>query len=191
MNAFDEWNALNRGAAAALASCCGSPAWVQVLTERRPYADIADLLVDAETVWFGLPELEWLTAFAHHPRIGERKAEAASTAQFASWSGAEQGAALASLGSSAQRLADANREYEERFGFRYIVFASGRTAPELLQVLEARLRHTREVELQEAVGQQWAITRLRMSCWLGDQDQAEKNTEKTNKTDTSRDRVQG
>ena len=163
-------DAAREAAGATLASCCGSPAWVRVLLERRPYAGIADLLVDAEEVWFGLPEPEWLTAFAHHPRIGERKAEAASTAQFASWSRAEQGAAQASLSSLAERLADGNREYEDRFGFRYIVFASGRTAPELLQVLETRLGSTREVELQEAVRQQWAITRLRMSRWLGDKD---------------------
>ncbi len=165
---FEGWNRCDRRAAGdVLRSCCGSPEWVRVLVERRPFAGFAEWMVEAEAVWFGLPEAEWLKAFACHPRIGERKAAVETTAQFASWSAAEQGAAQASLDDVAEALAKGNRAYEHRFGFMYIVFARGRSAPELLGVLEERLGNTREAELQEAARQQWAITKLRLGRMLG------------------------
>ena len=161
------WNAADpEDARAALLSCCGSPQWAEVLLLRRPYADLASVVVDAEAAWFALPESQWLAAFACHPRIGERKAEAASTDQFAAWSGSEQAAAQATLEDVSDKLREGNKIYEQRFGFLYIVFANGRTAPELLDVLEARLRNERPAELAEAARQQWEITRLRITRYF-------------------------
>jgi OHCU decarboxylase len=137
-----------------------------VLAERRPYPSLEALLVDAEAVWFALAEEEWLAAFACHPRIGERKAELAAIGgageQFADWSGIEQRAAQGTLEAVAAALVDGNRAYETKFGFLYVVFASGRTAPELLAILEERLGRDRATELNEAARQQWAITHLRL-----------------------------
>jgi OHCU decarboxylase len=162
-----DWNQLPaEEAREALLSCCGSPAWAHALLERRPYASLAALLIDGEAAWFALPESEWLTAFACHPRIGERKADTATTVQFAAWSGTEQSSAQATLEAVAKALAKGNKLYEERFGFLYIVFASGRTAPELLAILEERLLHDRATELNEAARQQWEITRLRMTRYF-------------------------
>jgi OHCU decarboxylase len=162
-----DWNRLPAAEAQeSLLSCCGSPAWTHALLGRRPYASLAALLIDAEAAWFALPESEWLVAFACHPRIGERKAEAETTVQFAAWSGTEQSSAQATLEAVARALAEANKLYEERFGFLYIVFASGRTAPQLLSLLEERLAHDRATELNEAARQQWEITRLRMTRYF-------------------------
>ena len=166
---LSEWNdATSEQAAGALLSCCGSERWARVLGERRPYASLEALLVDAEEVWFALPEEEWLAAFACHPRIGERKARLAGDAgaQFAAWSGSEQGVAQATLEAVSNALVEGNRAYEQKFGFLYIVFASGRTAPDLMGILEERLEHDRATELNEAARQQWAITRLRMGRLL-------------------------
>ncbi len=164
MSALEAWNSAGVvEAETALLSCCGSPQWARTLVERRPYASFAALLVDAEAVWFEVPESEWLAAFACHPRIGEKKSEVQTTAQFAAWSGSEQGAAQATLIDVESALAEGNRAYETKFGFLYIVFASGRTAPELLRILEQRLGNDRATELREAARQQWAITRLRMT----------------------------
>jgi OHCU decarboxylase len=117
-----------------------------------------------------MPEEEWLAAFACHPRIGERKAEVdaigGAGAQFADWSGTEQRSAQATLEAVAAALVEGNRAYEKKFGFLYIVFASGRTAPELLAILEERLGHDRETELNAAARQQWAITKLRLGKLL-------------------------
>jgi OHCU decarboxylase len=164
---LDDWNVAPADeAGTALLSCCGSPEWVRMLLERRPYASLTSLIVDAEAVWFALPESEWLAAFACHPRIGERKAETESTVQFAAWSGREQSSAQATLAAVDKALAEGNKAYEEKFGFLYIVFASGRTAPELLAILEERLGHDRPAELTEAARQQWEITKLRMTRYF-------------------------
>ena len=164
---LEEWNGAGLAdAEQALLSCCGSPLWAKILVGRRPYASFKALIVDAEAVWFEMPEDEWLRAFACHPRIGERKADVGMTAQFATWSGSEQEAAQDTLDAVAERLVTGNRRYEERFGFLYIVFAKGRTAPELLKILEERLEQDRATELNEAARQQWEITRLRMTNWM-------------------------
>ena len=146
-----------------LLACCGSTLWAREMADRRPFADAASLLKAAEAIWFSLEEAAWLEAFSAHPRIGERKA---ATTDYLAHSSNEQAAAQQTLAPVAERLAELNHVYEERFGFRYIVFANGRSAPELLAVLEERLNHTREEELEEAARQQHRITHLRMTKWL-------------------------
>ena len=146
-----------------LLACCGSQRWAGEVAARRPFADARTVLETAEDVWFSLGEEDWLKAFAQHPRIGERKE--ASTAYLVH-SEAEQATALGTLDAVAEELVGGNRRYEARFGFRYLVFANGRTAPELLAILRERLTHTREEELMEAARQQQRITMLRMAKWL-------------------------
>jgi len=121
------------------------------------------LVQAAETVWFSLEEADWLEAFACHPRIGEKKA---ATTSYLAHSESEQAAAQQTLDEVAKALLAGNRAYEEQFGFRYIVFASGRGAPELLDVLQSRLANSRDEELQEAARQQLRITNLRLRKWL-------------------------
>jgi OHCU decarboxylase len=146
-----------------LLSCCGSRAWATKVAAMRPFKSEETLITQARGVWFALPETDWLEAFACHPRIGEKKAP---TTKNLSYAEAEQAAAQQSLAEVAVALAEGNRLYQERFGFIYIVFASGRSAPELLEVLNLRLTHTRDEELQEAAGQQLKITNLRIHSWL-------------------------
>lgn len=163
-----EWNGVAEEVAGErLLSCCGSEQWVAAMVEQRPYASIGALLADAEAFWFELPEAEWLRAFACHPRIGECKAEVGSTAQFAAWSGNEQRSVQDTLAAVETALLEANRAYEAKFGFIYIVFASGKKAPELLAILKERLGRDRSMELNEAARQQWAITRMRLGKLFG------------------------
>jgi OHCU decarboxylase len=164
MSALDVFNhAPTLEAEAQLLACCGSPRWARTLAAQRPFATPETLIATAETLWFSLDEADWLAAFACHPRIGEKKA--ATTLYLAS-SESEQAAAQDTLTPVAEALLLGNHAYEEKFGFRYIVFASGRTAPELLAVLEARLANARAEELQEAARQQQRITNLRLRKWL-------------------------
>ena len=159
-----EWNRMDAAEAEAkLLACCGSRPWAAELVEQRPFASADALMQAADDVWFGLDEADWLEAFACHPRIGERKA---STTEYLASSESEQAAAQRTLDEVADALLTGNREYEARFGFLYIVFASGLSAPELLEVLRERLTHTREEELAEAARQQQRITNLRMTRWL-------------------------
>jgi OHCU decarboxylase len=159
-----QWNALEAEQALAnLLACCGSRLWAETLAAQRPFASPQALIDAAEALWFSLAEADWLEAFAAHPRIGERKAP---TTDYLASSASEQATAQQTLDTVAEALLTNNRMYEQRFGFRYIVFASGRTAPELLAVLEARLGNTREQELHEAARQQLQITNLRLRKWL-------------------------
>ncbi len=164
MTALEGWNGMPATEAeGCLLACCGSRRWAAEVSGRRPFVDEETLVEAAGAVWFGLAVEDWLEAFAGHPRIGERRA--AETASLAS-SEQEQAVAQQTLAGVAERLRAGNQLYEERFGFRYIVFASGRSAPELLAVLEERLLHTREEELLEAARQQHRITLRRMQEWL-------------------------
>ena len=163
------WNKSPEAAAEAhLLSLCGCSRWARTLAAARPFDDAEHLHHAATNLWFLLDEADWLEAFSRHPRIGERKAAAGD--DFLRHSAAEQAASEQSLSghdpSLAQTLAAANLRYEERFGFLYIVFASGRTAPELLTLLTERLQRDRITELHEAARQQHAITTLRMRRWL-------------------------
>ncbi len=151
-------------AKAHLLACCGSARWAARLVAARPFASAEALIAEGETLWLSLEEADWLEAFACHPRIGEKKIETATS--FERSSSLEQQAAQRTLAGVAEALLRGNRTYEEKFGFRYIVFASGRTAPELLAVLEERLGHTRAEELNEAARQQLRITNLRLRKWL-------------------------
>ena len=150
-------------AAAQLLTACGSAHWAATLVAQRPFVTPETLIEAAEQVWFSLNEEDWLEAFACHPRIGEKKAP---TSSYLAHSESEQSAAQHTLDAVAEGLLAGNRAYEAKFGFLYIVFASGRSAPELLAVLESRLANSREEELHEAARQQLRITNLRLGKWL-------------------------
>ena len=147
-----------------LLTCCGSGGWAEAVLAHRPFANPEALLATASERWFALEEPDWLEAFAHHPRIGEVKVP---TTNFLTHSTAEQSTTQRTLASEiASKLIEGNQAYEAKFGFLYIVFASGRTAPELLEVLHQRLANTRAEELHEAARQQSRITQLRLKRYL-------------------------
>jgi OHCU decarboxylase len=123
-----------------------------------------ELLQKADAIWWSLGEEDWLEAFACHPRIGESRP--AASRQFAAWSTEEQSQARASASPALASIAEKNREYEAKHGFIYIVCASGRSAGELLGILESRIGNSTDAELKEAAEQQRQITHLRLRKWL-------------------------
>jgi allantoicase len=136
---------------AELRACCGSSEWVRRMMAARPMANAFET---AEEIWSALGEKEWLEAFAAHPRIGERKASG--------WASQEQSGTASAANETLSALADANREYEEKFGFIYIVCATGKSAEEMLTIARERLANEREQELRNAADEQLKITKLRM-----------------------------
>jgi 2-oxo-4-hydroxy-4-carboxy-5-ureidoimidazoline decarboxylase len=110
-------------------------------------------------------EPDWMEAFACHPRIGERKAAAASEKATA-WSVQEQAGTSSAATNVMRELAEGNAQYEQRFGFTYIVCATGRSADEMLAILERRLANDRVAELKEAAEQQRQILQIRLGKWL-------------------------
>jgi OHCU decarboxylase len=153
-------------ASAALLDCCGSVRWAREVAALRPFRDVDELLDAGARVWFGLNRDDWLEAFRSHPRIGERQAAADVGEDARRWSEGEQSRARTASDETRAALVEANREYEERFGFIYIVCATGKTAAEMLAILRERLKNDRETELRVAAAEQWRITELRVGKFL-------------------------
>ena len=146
--------------------CCGSRAWAKALSDARPFID-ADALYDkADSVWWSLSESDWLEAFRAHPKIGEQKAATAQSEQARSWSAREQSGVQDAASETRAALAKGNHEYEKRFGFIFIVCATGKDSEEILATLNERLSNDRETELRIAAEEQQKITRLRLEKLL-------------------------
>lgn len=153
-------------ATAELLKCCGSRRWAREVAARRPFRDEGDLFETADSVWRSLDEADWLEAFRAHPKIGERKAARATGADAERWAEDEQRGASLAARDTLDELAQANLDYEHRFGFIYIVCATGKSADEMLSILRERLGNDAETELRVAAEEQRKITRLRLGKLL-------------------------
>jgi len=147
-------------------NCCGSPTWARMMTEARPFADVAALLKQAGQIWLNLESQDWLEAFAAHPKIGARKAVSRQSAQFAEWSEAEQSGTQTAADSLREELEKANRLYEEKFGFIFIVCATGKSAEEMLDLCRRRIRNNADSEIRIAADEQRKITEIRLKKLL-------------------------
>jgi 2-oxo-4-hydroxy-4-carboxy-5-ureidoimidazoline decarboxylase len=131
--------------------------------------DEAALLVASDEIWQSLTESDWLEAFGSHPRIGESSiggSRTATSSQSAAWSTQEQEKVAEGENSAKVALADGNREYELRFHRIFIVCATGKSAQEILAILQRRLQNDPATELHEAAEQQRQITQVRLRKWL-------------------------
>ena len=129
---------------------------------RRPFGSHDALLKAAREEWFALSEADWLEAFSHHPRIGDRAALEARFPQTHDMSSKEQSGIGIAGADVLQALAQANNDYFERFGFIFIVCATGKSAGEMLALLLSRLPNDRATELRIAAEEQSKITELRI-----------------------------
>jgi 2-oxo-4-hydroxy-4-carboxy-5-ureidoimidazoline decarboxylase len=161
------WNQLPaEEAAQEILACCGSLAWARGLAARRPFPDEASLVAASGEIWGQLGARDWMEAFSRHPRIGERKAPQLAPAQSAAWSSQEQQKVAAAGEAVVAALAEANREYERRFGQVFIVCATGKSADEIVDILRRRLQNDDARELQVAAEEQRKITNIRLKKWL-------------------------
>jgi len=146
--------------------CCGSKVWARGVTGRRPLSSESELLAASDEIWNRLGESDWTEAFRSHPRIGESTAADSATIRSTKWSAQEQQGVAAADGDVKIALAEANRKYERRFERIFIVCATGKTAPEILQIIQRRMQNDKNTELREAAEQQRQITHLRLRKWL-------------------------
>ena len=133
---------------------------------RRPFKSRATVLSTADEIWRSLDSGDWREAFAHHPRIGERKGPMQQTALGSEWASREQSGVEGADDDLRADLAATNREYEQRFGYIYIVFATGKSAVEMLALARERLRNDPNVELRVAAEEQRKITQVRLKNLL-------------------------
>jgi allantoicase len=166
-----EWlNALPPGEAVeALRQCCGSSRWAQEVAKGRPYQSLEALIANANDVWSSLEPHYWLEAFRSHPRIGEKKAAEAVSEKSRQWSGQEQAGVNNASQETVDLLASLNRAYEQKFGFIFIICATGKTPEEMLSALRERMEHDAEAELPVAAAEQSRITELRLKKLLSSQ----------------------
>ena len=125
-------------------------------------SDLAALVAAADRAFDGLAKDDWLEAFRAHPRIGEKKAATSTGARAAAWAGGEQSRAASASDDTRAELAAINDAYEARFGFLYIVCATGKTADEMLAIAKARMQNDPAQEIGVAAAEQRKITALRL-----------------------------
>ena len=157
---LEDLNALDRDTAAReLLRCCGSSLWARQMAASRPFASAKELMASADRYWRALDRVDWLEAFAAHPKIG-----AAGPAR--DWPAEEQAGVAGAADATLMRFANLNRDYEARFGYIFIVCATGKPAAEMLDLLERRIGHDPETEIRIAADEQRKITRLRLTKLL-------------------------
>jgi OHCU decarboxylase len=145
-----------------LLRCCGSRRWAEAMIVRRPFASESALISTADEIWQSLDRAAWLEAFSAHPRIGDFKSLREKFASTADFCRGEQAGMSNADENTLRELGEGNRRYEERFGYIFIVCATGKTAAEMLAILNARRGNDAETELSIAAAEQAKITRLRL-----------------------------
>ena len=151
-----------------LTDCCGASQWVSGMLARRPFKSRTAVLSAADDIWRSLGPADWREAFSHHPQIGERKSATPQSERGTAWAAGEQSGVERARDDVRAELAAANREYEQRFGYIFIVFATGKSAEEMLALARERLRNDPDTELRIAAEEQRKITWLRLNKLLGE-----------------------
>jgi 2-oxo-4-hydroxy-4-carboxy-5-ureidoimidazoline decarboxylase len=158
LNTLSETDAL-----AAFLRCCGSKRWAHAMASARPYENASTIFEMADSQFATLTEADWLEAFAHHPRIGDVSKLRERFAHSGDLSEREQGTAMSSANNTViEALFRANQHYEALHGHIFIVCASGKSASEMLDILESRIDLEPAEELVNCAAEQKKITALRL-----------------------------
>lgn len=145
-----------------LLAVCGSERWVNRMIGRRPFASVDVVYSAADEEWFGLEKQDWLEAFSHHPRIGERNLAQPKFAATAVQSSKEQSGMAGASDEVRAEFAAGNAEYERKFGHVFLICATGKTGEEMLGSLRERLNNDGATELRNAAEEQSKIVRIRL-----------------------------
>jgi 2-oxo-4-hydroxy-4-carboxy-5-ureidoimidazoline decarboxylase len=146
--------------------CCTSERWINSMVSARPYASSRDVRSQADDHWRNLREEDYLQAFEGHPKIGDvgsLKAKYANTKELAA---GEQSGMTVAADDVINTLAKGNFNYEEKFGFIFIVCATGKSAQEMSDLLQVRLPNERATELGNAAEEQRKIFQIRLNQLL-------------------------
>jgi 2-oxo-4-hydroxy-4-carboxy-5-ureidoimidazoline decarboxylase len=149
-----------------LAKCCGSSSWINKMIPFFPADDLVELLEDAEEQWYQCNEEDWKEAFAFHPKIGDVESLKKKFTSTAEWASNEQSGVSNASQQTIETLAENNQKYEKKFGYIFIVCATGKSADEMLAILETRLQNSQEVEIKITADEQNKITKLRLEKLL-------------------------
>lgn len=146
-----------------LSICCGSEKWIKEMSELYPFKSEEKLFEEAERIWFGLNETDWLEAFLYHPKIGKidsLKEKYSSSKHLAE---NEQAGVNDASEETLLELAGLNNEYEKKFGYIFIVCATGKSAEEMLDIIRSRIENEKKKEILIAMKEQSKITKIRLN----------------------------
>ena len=146
--------------------CCGASNWVEKMNQNRPFQDKNEVYQQAESIWFSLSSEDWLEAFTHHPKIGDIDSLRKKFHNTKSISKNEQSGVNDAEKSTLNDLAKSNQLYEDKFGFIFIVCATGKSSDEMLALIKMRLNNNAKIEMQNAAKEQNKITQLRLKTLL-------------------------
>lgn len=145
----------------ALTRCCGAGNWVEQMLALRPFASPEELFENADRIWNSLSDPDFKEAFSHHPKIGDLETLKKKFAG-SKWEAGEQASVAEAEQTVLEELARLNHEYENKFGYIFIVCATGKSATEMLDILKSRIGNNGEAEIKIAAEEQRKITRIRL-----------------------------
>ncbi len=143
-------------------NCCGCTLWAKRLAAQFPFNSLAELKKESDAIWFSLSENDWKEAFTHHPKIGDVESLKKKFASTAAWASNEQSSVQIATEQVLIDLKKGNDAYEKKFGYIFIVCATGKSADEMLAILNSRLPNSPEKEIKIAAAEQNKITHLRL-----------------------------
>lgn len=167
MNLAELNNLTTQAAIEAFATCCTSDTWISGMEQARPFKDVEHAQKVALEVWGGCSEPDLLQAFEGHPKIGDVSSLRKKYANTKGLASNEQSGVNVATEDTLQALADGNNEYDDKNGFIFIVYATGKSAAQMLDILNARLPNDRATELKNAATEQSKITALRINKLFG------------------------
>ena len=145
-----------------LEKCCGARNWTTAMENARPFRSRDHMISVAGKIWNDCNLEDALEAFSDHPKIGDRENLAKKFASTREWAAREQGGVSGASLETLNNLAEMNRLYEEKFGYIFIVYATGKSADEMLALLRERFENNLGSELEIAKKEQHKITKLRL-----------------------------
>jgi 2-oxo-4-hydroxy-4-carboxy-5-ureidoimidazoline decarboxylase len=164
---LEELNKLDETSARmSLSQCCGAEKWVKAMVASRPFLAREQLFEKANKCFDTLSDSDWLEAYTHHPRIGDVESLREKFASTAAWASKEQGSVSDADEAVILELKNTNDKYFDRYGFIFIVCATGKSASEMLEILNSRMENDNKSEIQIAADEQKKITNLRMEKLL-------------------------
>jgi 5-hydroxyisourate hydrolase/2-oxo-4-hydroxy-4-carboxy-5-ureidoimidazoline decarboxylase len=163
-----EFNQLDKPAAKELlATTCGSVKWQDLMMDQFPFSDERHMVKAAVEYWYHYCDRgDWLEAFSQHPKIGDTQNLAERFPDTKDLASGEQASVGTASKDIIELLAKANDLYEAKFGYIFIVFATGKSAAEMLRILQDRSSNTHDEELVIAIGEQLKITIQRFKMIL-------------------------
>lgn len=149
-----------------LLKICSSSTWISAMTEAMPFSDRFQVEKSLQLSFSKLAEADWLEAFAGHPMIGNIATLREKYQVSKELSANEQGLVQLADESTLEQLVEFNHAYLDKFGFIFIVCASGKSADEMLAMLKVRIKRTKTEELAQAALEQQKISAIRMEAYL-------------------------